>query len=168
MRRSARGEVGAWRSGCRSAAGWGDRERHRHRAPLRLGDLVRPLFAAEAAVKLSRKNRQRPPTPEAVLDMARRLMGLVANPAEAPAKSARERFLDAEAKRMKQRAFEERQKKLYAEFIEHELVENAKNRLDPKWRKAWDAFHDHWLKHRLPADTGSPAKKAQLARAGKS
>ena len=80
-------------------------------------------------------------------------------------KSKRELFLDAEAERMKARAFQERERIIYREFITAEGIENARNRLNPKWRKTWDLFHEHWLRHMLPADTGSPMLKKRLARA---
>ena len=114
--------------------------------------------------------RRRPPSAEAVLAAATRAqlergrIVLTGPQDPPPAKSARERFLDAEAARMRKRAFEERHKIVYQQFVEAELLENAANRLKPKWRKAWDLFHDHWLKNRLPADTGSPMLKAKHAR----
>jgi hypothetical protein len=82
-------------------------------------------------------------------------------------KSKREEFLDAEYARMRKRAQEERAKIEYQQFIEDELMANARNRLDPKWRKQWDLFHEKWSKTRLPQDTTSPFYKRKLDRNNK-
>jgi hypothetical protein len=71
-------------------------------------------------------------------------------------KSKREEFLAAEYERMKKRSQEERAKIQFAQFIDKELDDNKSNRLNPKWRKAWDEFHEQWLKNMLPRQHVGP------------
>ena len=81
-------------------------------------------------------------------------------------KSIKEEYLEAEAERMKKRAFEEKEKILYQEFINKELLDNAKNRLDPHWRKTWDEFHDVWATRLIPNEHISPFYQLKLKKAG--
>ena len=81
-------------------------------------------------------------------------------------KSIREQYLDAELERMKKRAFQEKEKILYQEFINKELLDNAKNRLNPRWRHTWDLFHDQWSKRILPTQQVSPFYQLKLKKAG--
>jgi hypothetical protein len=78
----------------------------------------------------------------------------------------RQKFLASELERMKKRAFDERFKAKYDDFIQRELEKNAKNRLDPKFHKKWDRFHDDWARKsqvkKLPGTAGQTNKEALM------
>jgi hypothetical protein len=76
----------------------------------------------------------------------------------------RKKFLDSELTRMKQRAFEERFKQKYDDFVARELEKNGQNRLSPRFHKAWDKFHEDWARKsqvkKLPGTAGQTNKEA--------